>query len=383
MSADFPTTNYSENCLQFARDVAQTIFVIKVVLSSFGMLVSLFVIILIGFMKTYKQFVYRLVVYLMAINTLLSLFQVLELIPIQVNDEDLIVVRNGEGWQKACVIIGYVDTAIVWMGNLLIVWTMLYMLSQSWQLHRFSLVQSSSRGPIAHSRAKIYEIGGILFIIVGSFLVTWIPLLFDMYGPSGLMCWIKTASDDGCTDIQLQNLSATLMMVMFYCPLIVIVVFGLVCMISIIMLLHRASKRMHGGIRQRYQSCMKEIGMLLAYPLIYCLFCFIMLVTRIYSFIHANTEERSPYYPLWIVHAVADPSRMLVPGLAFLLHPYIWRNILSCLSPSEDGKSVYTKYSVPPEDSDIDHGITIRPTREEYYGSCSSASLLFKDSKQL
>ena len=174
-----------------------------------------------------------------------------------------------------------------------------------------------------------------------------------------VLCWIKTASDDGCTDTQLQNLSATLMMVMFYCPLIVIVVFGLVCMISIITLLHRASKHMHGGIRQRYQSCMKEIGMLLVYPLIYCLFCFMMLVTRIYSFINANSEEHSPYYPLWIMHAVADPSRMLVPGLAFLLHPYIWRNVLSCFSTSKDTKSVYTKFSIPPEDCDIDHGITI------------------------
>ena len=126
MSADCPATNNSDSYLQFSRDVAQTIFIIKVVLSSFGIFVSLFVILLIGFMKTYKQFVYRLVIYLMAINTLLALFQVLELIPIVVNDENLIVVRNGEGWQEACVIIGYMDTAIVWMSNLLIIWTMLY-----------------------------------------------------------------------------------------------------------------------------------------------------------------------------------------------------------------------------------------------------------------
>ena len=187
MSADCPATNNSDSYLQFSRDVAQTIFIIKVVLSSFGIFVSLFVILLIGFMKTYKQFVYRLVIYLMAINTLLALFQVLELIPIVVNDENLIVVRNGEGWQEACVIIGYMDTAIVWMSNLLIIWTMLYMLSQSWQLYRFSLMQSSPQGLITGSRAKICEIGGVLFIIVASFLVTWIPLLFDMYGPSGLV----------------------------------------------------------------------------------------------------------------------------------------------------------------------------------------------------
>ena len=384
MSAGYLSANNSENCLEFSRDVANTIFIIKVVLSSFGILVSLFVIVLIGLMKTYKQFVYRLVVYLMTVNILLALFQVLELIPIEVTDEDLIAVRNTTGWQKACPIIGYLDMGVSWMGNLVIVWTMLYMLSQSWQLHRITITQSSQHSvTAAGSRVKICEIGGVLFIIIVSFLVTWIPLVFDMYGPSGLMCWIKTASDNGCTDTRLQNLSATLMLIMFYFPLVVIVIFGLVCMVAIITLLHRASKRMHGGIRQRYHSCMKEIGMLLVYPLIYCLFCFVMLVTRIYSFINANSEERSPYYPLWIVHAVADPSRLLVPGLAFVLHPYIWRNILSCLSTSSEVESVYTKYSVPPEGDDIDEGITIRPSGDEHYGSFSSGSLLFKDTKGL
>ena len=83
--------NNTEYCLHFSRDVANTIFIIKVVLSSF---VSLFIIILFRLMKTYKQFVHCLVIYLMAVNILLALFQVLELIPIEVNDADLIVVRN-------------------------------------------------------------------------------------------------------------------------------------------------------------------------------------------------------------------------------------------------------------------------------------------------
>ena len=58
----------TRNCLEFSREIADVIFDIKVVLGSIGVLLSLFAIVLIGLSKIYKQFVYRLVMYLMAVN---------------------------------------------------------------------------------------------------------------------------------------------------------------------------------------------------------------------------------------------------------------------------------------------------------------------------
>ena len=117
--------------------VVDTIFIIKVALGSTGVLASLLVVLLIGVVKLYKQFVYRLVLYLMAINALQALFQILELIPIEVTeDNNIVLLRNGTGWEEACSVISCLDIGVVWMGNLVIVWTMLYMLSLSWQLHR-------------------------------------------------------------------------------------------------------------------------------------------------------------------------------------------------------------------------------------------------------
>ena len=310
--------------------------------------------------------------YLMVVNTLLALFQILELIPIEVTEQDYIAVRNGSGWQKACSVIAFLDVGTSWMGNLVIIWTMLYMLSLSWQLHRLK----TSRRSEPQGRVKVGEIVGVVLMVFSPFLISWIPFVMDMYGPSGLMCWIRTADKNSCGDSRFQHLSAALMMLMFYGPLVAIVVFGLVCMIVIILLLHRTSKHLHGGIRQRYQSSMKEMGTLLVYPLIYCFFCCIMLVTRIYSYTHTYSTDRPPYYPLWIIHSVADPSRIVIPALAFLLHPYVWKSFLNRRSSSSDVTSVYTKYSVPPEDEDIDEGITIQPT-DDNYGSFKS-SLLFK-----
>ena len=364
----------SQLCLQFSKHVADTIFIIKVALGSVGVLASLLVILLIGVMKVYKQFVYRLVLYLMAVNALQALFQILELIPIQVTENDYVLVRNSTGWQEVCSVVGYLDIGVVWMGNLVIIWTMLYMLSLSWQLHR---LQASNHNETQQGRTRVCEIIGVLFVILSPFSFNWIPFVVHMYGPSDFMCWIKTVGKNGCGNSKIEHWSIALMMVMFYGPIVAIVTFGLVCLVAIILLLHRTSKHLHGGIRQRYQSSMKEMGMLLVYPIIYCIFCSIMLGTRIYAFVHTSTTDGSPYYPLWILHSVADPGRIVLPALAFLLHPYVWKTFVSRFrSGLSDAVSSYTKFSVPPEDSDMGEGITIEPTGDDY-GSVNSR-LFFK-----
>lgn len=244
------------------------------------------------------------------------------------------------------------------------------MLSLSWQLYRIRLNRQEA---MPRDRSKFYEVIAILLVILSPFLVNWIPFVLGdhgMYGQSGLVCWIKTVSNDTCIDDKLNHLSDALLLIMFYCPTFFIVAFGMVCMISIIVLLYRASKHIHGGIRQRYQHSMKEIAMLFIYHLIYCLLCFVMLITDVYSKIEGHLD-----HSMWIVHAVASSLRHVVPGLAFVLHPYVWRNVHSRLVASRDVASAHTRYSVPPEDDDIDEGITIRPAGDQY-GSFKR-SLLF------
>ena len=121
--------------------------------------------------------------------------------------------------------------------------------------------------------------------------------------------------------------------------------------------------------------------MVLIYPLVYFLFCFLLLVNRIYSSTHANSYDHPHNYPLWIIHAVADPGRILIPALAFLLHPHVWKNVLVCLASSQNAVSAYTKYSVPPEDDDINEGFIIRPS-DGGYGSTTTSLLLSETNRK-
>ena len=129
---------------------------------------------------------------------------------------------------------------------------------------------------------------------------------------------------------------------------------------------------------------MKEMGMLLIYPLIYGLFCTIMLATRIYTYVHTAAKpsdiDHSLFNSLWLLHSIADPGRIILPALAFLLHPYVWkiffRQPICPCRPPDDAVSAYTMYSVSPEGSDISEGISIQPTGDDY-GSVNNRESVF------
>ena len=375
------TDNEIWYCFEFSKEKADAIFDIKVVLGSFGVLLSLFAITLIILLKFYKMFVYRLVMYLMAVNIMQALCMIMQLIPVKVTYTDCITIRNGRGWTEVCAALGYLAVVMNWMNNLVIIWIMLYMLKLSWQLHRLqSSKQTNLPNPRQHKLSHVHEIIGVIFLVSSPFLFGWIPFVMHMYGISGLWCFIKTASDHGCNDKNLQTKSLTLMMVMNNGPIMATAIFVLISLILIIVLLRKSSKNLHGAVRLRYESSMKHIGLVLIYPLIYCLCCLFVLINHVYSFIypsiHTYTNQKRHDYPMWIVHAVADPILVLIPALAFLLHPRVWKKVKPCRTSPQNPISAHTKYSVPPEDDDISEGYTIRPTRG-LYGSTNSCRVLF------
>ena len=364
--------NNSDSCREFSNDTARDIFIIKLCFGTLGILVSLIILILIGVTKIYKQFVYRLVMYLMVVNILQGLCLLFEQLPIQVTADDRISLKNGTGWEEACKLLGFLDIVSSWNGNLVIIWTMLYMLVLSWNIYKSSNINamnlSEERNPPKILSMKVREILGVVIVLVSPFLFCWIPFVHDMYGPSGPWCFIKSIQmdGDGCGSKSFQNWSLALMMTMFYGPLIGILLFGLVCMLAIIILLWRSSKQFYGGNRMKFYSGMKEIGIVMVYPIIYWIFCSVLIVSRIVSYAHKNRATH-PYHPLWICHAVADPGRVVIPAIAFLLHPHVWKKIFAkCKWSQANDSSTYTRFDVPPEDDDIKEGIVIRPSSNGY-----------------
>ena len=187
---NFGNRSGTEYCLEFSKKIANVIFDLTIALGSLGILLSL-----VALSRIYKQFVYRLVMYLMAVNITQALCQIVELIPVEVTEANRITMRNGTGWKELCAVLGYLDVVTAWMGNFVIIWIMLYMLTLSWQLHRLQLRQhTATPPPNANKNSHTREILGVLLLIFSPFLFSWIPFTMRMYGISGLWCWIKTAS---------------------------------------------------------------------------------------------------------------------------------------------------------------------------------------------
>ena len=309
----------NDTCFNFTTKTATTVQNIKYSLGALTVIANFLAIVVILLSKKYKDFTFRLVIYLMTTDILQAVAIILEVIPIEVPNETTPArVRiDGRGWTDFCAASGFIGMITLWMGNIVIVWIVLYLLLLGWRLYRGQQGEKSTRIKL--------EIIGVLFLFTAPYVIGFIPFLLDndMYGMAGLWCWIKQMHHV-CGDLGKTPL--TVVLTFFYGPLIAIVFFAVICMTIIIGLIWCGAVRRHTRtiIEDRQQRLMKETLIVLAYPVLYCSVCLLLLANRVYSIVH---YDKTPLVGLWITHAVADPVRVMLPAIGFLLHPYIWKDL--------------------------------------------------------
>ena len=91
-----------------------------------------------------------------------------------------------------------------------------------------------------------------------------------------------------------------------------------------------------------------QVGITLIYPIIQTAFCVYLIGTRIHISVTLNNTTNGDYTPIsaiWIIHAIADTSRILIPASAFLLHPYTWKSMHNTLSQSHSTHPEISEYS--------------------------------------
>ena len=292
-------------------------------------------------------------------------------------DPQLETVSVREGWGTACVVFGFMDQVSMWMSNFVIIWIMLYLVSLAYHLRRVQgseLTHSSNQTFMTQAtcflcRSICREVVGVLVVVALPFMFNWVPFLWNMYGLSGLFCWIKEVSNGNCND---RTLSTVLMFSMSYGPLLSLVFVGFLCLLAITLILCRGStlnrkdaqSESESAVRKRFKEGLKEMSFVLVFPLLYDLLCLIIIANRLYSVTHSDAK---PLYPLWIAHVTASPGRLLVSPVAFMLHPYAWKTLICHKRETDD---IDTHFIVPPEDEDIEEPIIIRGTEyDKTYGT--------------
>ena len=359
-------------CLNFTTQTAHTVFKVKLSLGAITVVANLLAIILIIASRRFRDFLYRLVVYLLVTDILQAIAICLALFPITVPDaRNPAEVRDNStaGWLDFCAATGFILMTTMWMGNVVIIWITGHLLLLGWREQR-SHNERAGNTPI-HTPCTKKEILGLLFLFFGPILIGWIPFVLphEMYGISGLWCWIKEYHKH-CGD--LTNETLIVVFIFFYGPLVLIVLFSLICMILTIVLVCHGAVMRHFSV-DHHQRRMKEIIIALAYPMLYCTVCLILLANRVYSVSHPDEE---PNLGLWFAHTVADPVRVLLPAVAFLLHPFVWRDLCNrgrsqppdrqIQGPLEDSEP---NIAGPEEQSDDEDDLLITKANHSY-GAC-------------
>jgi hypothetical protein len=327
--------NYSElKCINFTVHTARSVLAIKMSLSSLAIVVNLAVIFFIVYIKKARDFVYRLILYLMITDVLQAIAIIIISQPVTV-PSDLVPARVKPGWSNACIGSGFASMATLWMGNIVVFWIVLYILWLGWSLYRRVYRKRMPRGRTENERASAHstrlqrtiicrEVLGVFFLFLTPIVIAVIPLFPNrgMYGISGLWCWIKL-HNHACGD--LGTLPLAFELIFFYVPLMVIVLLVFIFIMAAFICCCRGEVRRHDKNKELKKRYTKEIVIIVAFPLAYCCICLILLINRIYSTVH-QTDEEAPFVPLWIAHSVADPVRVVLPALAFLINPWVWKD---------------------------------------------------------
>ena len=347
------SANGSANCYNFTKMEVEAAYFTKISVATLGILLSFVVVALlcISKNKVIKLFVFRLVLYLMLSNLAEATFLLLEVIPVEVQDGKVFT-RPGPHWSHACSAFGFLDQIASWMGFAAIVWIMIYMLWRTYHLYKIQDGEQQEDIPKPKVSKKV-KIIGILTLLIAPFVLNWLPFMQELYGQSGPWCWIKTTQST-CDIIEF---GVALTLVLFFVPVFGVVAFGFISLTIICICGCKAALKLSGGNKKKADRFIGEILLIVVYPLIYIILCIVLLANRIKEATISNKEE-PPFFPLWMTVAIADPARVALLPLAFILHPKSWMNMF-CKEENCDFMDD-EEFVVPPEGDDIEKPNTIR-----------------------
>ena len=106
----------NETCFEFTKDQLKVVRVLKSSVASLAIIACGLVVFLILHYKGYREFVYRLVLYLMIADILESLTNILEWLPVHSGKDDVVSVKTG--WGGVCTAAAFVNQISFWMESL-------------------------------------------------------------------------------------------------------------------------------------------------------------------------------------------------------------------------------------------------------------------------
>lgn len=158
----------------------------------------------------------------------------------------------------------------------------------------------------------------LIFVVPATF--NWLPFRWNLYGPSGAWCWIKTVNEtNNCTK---NTEGVTLQFSIWYGPLFLLLIVILLAYVAIVVRLKTEDRKLkiyNHGDRNRIQlihAMRKEVCNIFWFPLVYMMLNLFPLANRL---VYAITSK--DYFTLWAFHAIISPLQGGFIALVYALDP--------------------------------------------------------------
>lgn len=158
------------------------------------------------------------------------------------------------------------------------------------------------------SKVTVSEAVGICVCFLLPFTFNWIPFTTDHFGASGHWCWIKLTETTNCTDTNIHE-GVVYIFVFYYGPLVLIMfVTSVISAIALVVWCKNLVR----------SDPFKDMIFIAVYPIVFNIVGCIVTANRIEE-VRRISADREPNFSLWVAHAIADPTRTLLPAVFFLL----------------------------------------------------------------
>ena len=297
----------SQSCNSYNNTIFRIVTGIRGLSGAVSFLASLLVIFLIIVFRKYTFYIQRLILYLGVASVLNGLSKALQVAYSH---------PTSDFGKNYCTIAAFLDQLSDWSVFLatLIITIHLYMKA-------------------VHNKTVKLEILSLIIIFVVPITFNWIPFINRTYGPAGPWCWILLNKPKDCSRSTFGHaLRITLWFVPSNLILAVIIILYVVMLISLRRQKHQYKCQYNPEHELNYQMKVKEVRLLIWYPILLLLVETPAMVSRTIEII---TDNQKNYYFLWFLQAIFTPIHGGLVCLAYALDPETrvrisrcsWRNI--------------------------------------------------------
>ena len=261
--------------------------------------------IFIFYLKIWNTFIHRLKFYLTIVAMVLSIFYLLQVMPMTSKDSFK--------WRVPCHLITFLLQYFGWVLLLMIAFIIVYLLR---------LAYRTGRSQVIYIPSARLEVAGVLFTFLFPLTFIWLPFASQHYSHYGIggYYWCGTVSCN--TTSENVHASFAYIIGLWYGPAILISLSCMVGVIVAVVLIWRFHKKR--GLSQQMMVVVMKGTMPVIYLILYNIINILDALSEIsqHEIVRHKFHEHTwlkANYPLWQIHAVTGPSRALMIPFAFLL----------------------------------------------------------------